>query len=129
MDDLKLEMAYVIFDKLWSPRPCKFPPPVLGMFYTCTLRTKFAMNKLFTFVTYFLWVFSATYCSELYSAIILLQMWCCTYNPTSLIWHVWEMRKRSYYRGVTYSIIWQIGPGCHNNEVLHKNTLEIFFHI
>jgi hypothetical protein len=51
------------------------------------------------------------------------------YSPTSLIWHVWETRKRSYYQGVTYSIIWQIGPGCHNNEVLHKNTLDIFCHI
>ena len=50
------------------------------------------------------------------------------YSPTSLIWHVWETRKRSYDRCVTYSIIWQIGPGCHNNEVLHTNTLEIFCH-
>jgi hypothetical protein len=28
---------------------------------------------------------------------------CSIYNPTSLIWHIWEMRKPLYYRGFTNS--------------------------
>ena len=37
--------------------------------------------------------------------------------------------KPSYYRHVTYSIIWQIGPLCHNNEALHENSHKIFCHM
>ena len=36
------------------------------------------------------------------------------------------MRKPLNYQGATYSIIWQIGPLCHNNEILHENTHKIF---
>ena len=44
------------------------------------------------------------------------------YIPTSLMWHIGEMRKWPYYRGVTYSIIWQTRLLCHNNKVPHENT-------
>ena len=51
------------------------------------------------------------------------------YSPTSSIWHAWETRKSPCYRGVTHSIIWQTGPLCHDNEVLHENETNFLSNV
>ena len=50
-------------------------------------------------------------------------------NIQSLIWYVWETRNQSYYRGVTYFTMWQIGSPCHNTEVPRENAHYVLFQV
>ena len=65
-------------------------------------------------------VLLSTWTANLWYGISYVGFWLC-YNPTSLLWIIWDTIKPLYYWGVTYSIVWQIGPLCGDTPQHLKN--------
>ena len=42
-------------------------------------------------------------------------------HSPSLVWHIWETQKTSYYQGVFFSLMWQMVQSCLIIEGIQKH--------